>query len=195
MRPLGVTAAIVALAASAALVAATRAADRPRSTVDEAAIARGKAVFSQLCHPCHSLRYRGERTPLSEREALAAYGKVPPDLSLMALARGREQRGADYIAGLLTAYEDSPARNRVFPGIAMPAPLSAADPDLRRKAGDVASYLLFVADPHAAERRRLGYGVLGYLGVLAGLLFLVNRRTWVGLRSGGGAPGADRTRA
>ncbi|HEY5998316.1 MAG TPA: cytochrome c1, partial [bacterium] len=156
-----------------------------------AAVARGREVFAQVCRSCHGLRYLGERAPLAESDARAAFGKVPPDLSLMALARGREGQGAAYIAALLSAYVDAPEKNRVSPGIAMPAPFAGDDPDLRRKAADVAAYLLFAADPHAAERRRIGAGVLVYLAALAALLFLVNRRTWSGLRDRGGARGGD----
>lgn len=181
----------VLLLASVSAPPASHAAERPQVPTDGAATARGRAVFAEICRSCHGLRYLGERAPLSEDAARAAFGKVPPDLSLMAFARGRQGAGAAYIAALLAGYEDTPAKNRVYPGIAMPAPLSMDDPDLTRKAGDVAAYLLFAADPHAAERRRLGPGVLVYLGVLTALLFLVNRGTWSRLRSEGAVRSED----
>lgn len=166
---------LAAVAVGACGVAARAATAVP---LEDAAVARGKVVFAEVCHACHGLRYLGEAALMPESAALAAFGKIPPDLSLMALARGRGRQGADYIAALLTGYTGAAGKNRVFPGIAMPAPFPADDPGLKKKADDVAAYLLHAADPHDAERRRLGPRVLAYLGLLTALLFLVYRRTW-----------------
>jgi cytochrome c1 len=86
----------------------------------------------------------------NENQARARYNAVPPDLSIIAKARGYErgfpwflvdlfttyqEHGADYIAALLTGYTDPPKDqqpppgtfyNRYFPGhfLAMPPPLT-----------------------------------------------------------------------
>jgi ubiquinol-cytochrome c reductase cytochrome c1 subunit len=89
--------------------------------------------------------------PLTDADFVAAFGVVPPDLSVMAKARGvtdpfpwwitnyftaYAEGGPDYIHALLTGYEETPPEgatvpegkyyNHVFPGhaIAMPPPLS-----------------------------------------------------------------------
>lgn len=86
----------------------------------------------------------------NEQAARAAYNAVPPDLSVIAKARGFErgfpywvfdmftqyqEQGPDYLTGLLQGYQDPPAGanvpsgtfyNQYFPGhtLAMPPPLS-----------------------------------------------------------------------
>ncbi len=157
-----------------------------RLDISPAAAGRGQVIFQSVCRSCHGLKYLKIDPQLAPDAAKAAFGEVPPDLSLMALARGRGAQGADYIRRLLTSYNSTPAKNAVFPDILMPPPFDGADPDLGRKASDVAAYLLLVADPHAGERTSLGIWVIGYLMVLTLLLFLVNRRTWRKARAGPG---------
>jgi cytochrome c1 len=100
----------------------------------------------------------------------------------MTKARGGGKKGAQYITALLTGYNDTPEKNSVFPGITMPPPFAKDDPELSRKARDVAVFLDHAADPSARERRRLGIYVLGYMLVLTALLFALNRRTWRRIR-------------
>jgi ubiquinol-cytochrome c reductase cytochrome c1 subunit len=117
-----------------------------------------------------------------------SFGLVPPDLSLMARAR---EGGPRYIYGLLTGFyqkSDGGVDNHIFPGVKMPDVLNygdAKDPAQRAavesQARDVAAFLSWAADPHAAERHRLGYYVLGYLAVLTLLLYLTKRRIWARL--------------
>lgn len=117
-----------------------------------------------------------------------SFGGLPPDLSLMAKAR---EGGPAYIYGLLTGFyqkADGNVDNHVFPGIKMPDVLSYGDAKepaqraaLEAQARDVAAFLAWAADPHAAERRGLGYYVLGYLAVLTFLLYLTNRKIWARL--------------
>ena len=114
-----------------------------------------------------------------------SFGLVPPDLSLMAKAR---DGGARYIYGLLTGFYQKPdgsVDNRVFPGVKMPDVLGISgihDPAQRaaveNQAKDVAAFLAWTADPHAAERRRIGYYTLAYLAALTMLLYLSKRRIW-----------------
>lgn len=117
-----------------------------------------------------------------------SFGTVPPDLSLMANAR---EGGAAYIYSLLTGFYQKPdgsVDNHVFPGIKMPDVLNYSDAKepaqrapLEEQAKDAAAFLAWAADPHAAERRHLGYYVLAYLMVLTVLLYLSKRRIWARL--------------
>ncbi len=155
---------------------------------------RGRIVFMQACNSCHGLKYLREGAspgiqPMMDPEAAkVAFGVVPPDLSLMASARGTGSSGARYIERLLTTYytdEEGRVKNRAFAEesqgdgtIAMPRPLDPADPELERKAHDVAVFLLDVSMPEAKERRSIGAYVLVYMTILTGLLYGLNRATW-----------------
>ncbi|MDX8401273.1 MAG: cytochrome c1 [Mariprofundaceae bacterium] len=186
---------------------------------DQAQLRRGLTVFTDVCMGCHSAKYityknlmdypelglsreevdelRGDKpltsgliTDLAPEDAKVSYGKVPPDLSL--IANGR-RGGADYIYSLLTGFEHDPAGkipdgnyNRYFPGnrIAMPDPLAWLDHDeadtaqLERDAQDVAAFLSFVADPHQNERRSLGVWVVGFFLLLTVVLYLLKKEVW-----------------
>ena len=117
--------------------------------------------------------------------ALASFGKAPPDLSLMAKAREGE---ADYLYSYLLGYYTTPdgmTGNHYFPATKMPDVLGVAgvtDPaqraPLEQKAREIASFLVWAADPHAQERRTLGYYVIGYLVVLTTMLYFLKRRVW-----------------
>ncbi len=120
-----------------------------------------------------------------------------PFLMLKDLFTQYQEQGPDYIYGLLNGYVDAPATfklnpgsnyNRVFPGhqIAMPQPLTDGIVDyedgtpntLDQESKDVVSYLAWAAEPHLVERKKLGLMVLGYLAVLAGLLFVAKKTLW-----------------
>lgn len=117
--------------------------------------------------------------------AQQSFGVVPPDLSLIAKAR---DGGPAYVYSLLLGYYVNPegaGDNHVFPGTKMPDILGVSgvsDPVLRAplqdKARDVASFLVWAADPRAEERHTLGYYVIGYLVVLTALLYWWKRRIW-----------------
>lgn len=158
------------------------------------AVSRGKAIFMEACNSCHGLKYLREGTstglrPIMDPEAAKeAFGVEPPDLSLMASARGRGKTGARYIQRLLREYytdEDGRVKNRAFGEetrgdgtIAMPQPISPNDPDFEKKTHDVAVFLLHVASPEAQERRSIGAYVLIYMAVLTALLYTLNIATW-----------------
>ena len=158
------------------------------------AIERGMALYAQYCTACHGLKYyRGEDAragiapAMDPQTAEAAFGVVPPDLSLMASARGRGSEGAAYIYHLLTSYytADGQIRNRAFAeetktdgAIAMPPPIPLDDPALKEKARDISAFLLKVSDPSADERRGLGPWVMAYMLLLTAVLYLLNRYTW-----------------
>jgi ubiquinol-cytochrome c reductase cytochrome c1 subunit len=129
-------------------------------------------------------------------EAAAAYGAVPPDLSVMVKARAG---GPDYIYGLLTGYKDEPPKgvkmaapnlqyNEYFPGhqIAMPPPLDAdkvtyADgtkATLDQEARDIVTFLSWASEPVMEERKRTGAKVLIFLAVMVVVFYGAKRRVW-----------------
>ncbi len=186
---------------------------------DQAQLRRGLTVFTDICMGCHSAKYitykglmdypelalsreqvdelRGDKpltsgliTDLAPEDAKVSYGKVPPDLSLMANAR---RGGPDYIYSILTGFEHDPEGkipdgnyNKYFPGnrIAMPDPLGWLDHDegdtkqLEQDAQDVAAFLAFIADPHQNERRALGVWVVGFFLLLTIVLYLLKKEVW-----------------
>ena len=120
-----------------------------------------------------------------------------PLIMLKDLATQYQEQGADYIHALLTGYTEPPAGrkiaeglnyNRVFPGnqIAMPQPLTDGAVEyadgtpntLDQEAKDVTAFLAWAAEPHLAERKKMGLWVVDYLIVLAGLLLLSKKVLW-----------------
>lgn len=178
------------------------------------AVRRGAEVIANVCMACHNLKYvkygnlaqlgfsKKEldtlRSGKSPKKALLAamspdmlrdsFGKLPPDLSLMAHAR---EGGPAYIYALLTGFYQKPdgsVDNHAFPGIKMPDVLNysgatdaAQRAPLQKQAKDAAAFLDWAADPHAAERHHLGYYVMAYLVVLTILLYLTKHRIWTRL--------------
>lgn len=108
-----------------------------------------------------------------------------------------QQEGPDYIDAILQGYTNPPKGfklppgghyNKYFPGhnIAMPQPLQPGQvkyddgtPEtLPQYAKDVASFLMWAAEPHLVERKRLGFQVMIFLIVFAGLLYFTKRKVW-----------------
>lgn len=121
-------------------------------------------------------------------------GAYPPDLSLIAKAR---HGGADYIAALLTGYEEAPADvdmnpgmhyNKYFSGhqIAMAKPLSdgqvsyadGTEATVEQMATDVAAFLTWASEPTMEKRKTMGIKVLIFLTIFAFILYAVKRKIW-----------------
>jgi cytochrome c1 len=134
----------------------------------------------------------------NEKAARAANnGSLPPDLSVMAKAR---EGGPAYIYSILTGYGTAPANepmgenmnyNPYFPGhqIAMPPPLTdgvvtyadGTKASVDQMAHDVATFLMWTAEPKMEERKRIGFGVMFFLIALSTLLYLTTyRKVWHG---------------
>lgn len=131
----------------------------------------------------------------NEAAARAANGgALPPDMTLLAKAR---EGGPNYIYSLMTGYGDPPKGvtlapgkyyNHYFPGhlIGMPPPLRDGavtyDDNVKattdQEAKDVAAFLAWAAEPHQDERKQMGFSVLIYLVIFAGLLFASYKRVW-----------------
>ena len=164
--------------------------------------------------------------PFANAEAAKAAnnGAVPPDFSVIAKARTYErgfpmflidivtqyqEQGVDYIAALLTGYEEPPHGvtvepglnyNRYFPGnkIAMANPLIAVfddsgkpnDPNFytdgtpvtrEQVAKDVSAFLMWAAEPKLEERKQTGAKVILWLMLLAGMLYFTKKRIWANI--------------
>ncbi|MFA5122196.1 cytochrome c1 [Zavarzinia sp.] len=130
--------------------------------------------------------------PNDEAARAANGGALPPDLSLMAKAR---HAGPDYIVALLSGYHEPPpgfvvaegkSYNAVFAGnnIGMPKPISddqvtyadGTKATLAQEAHDVATFLMWAAEPKLEERKRIGVKVMGFLGLLSIFTYLSYRR-------------------
>ncbi len=125
---------------------------------------------------------------------LANGGAFPPDLSVLAKAR---VGGPDYIYALLMGYEEAPAGvelaigmsyNTVFPNhqIAMPEPIfedaveydDETEPTLENYARDVTAFMMWTAEPKLEARHRMGFKVVLFLLIFAGLLYATKRKVW-----------------
>ena len=119
------------------------------------------------------------------------------------MATQYQEQGVDYIAALLQGYEQKPAGmqmapgmmyNKYFPGhgIAMPPPISDGQvtyddgtpgtvDNYRR---DVSAFLMWAAEPHLEDRKRIGLQVMIFLAVFAGLLYFTKKRVWAAVKEG-----------
>ncbi len=118
--------------------------------------------------------------------AAAAFGGIaPPDLSLLAIARAG---GVHYLYSFQMGYTidtKGETNNRIYPGTRMPDVLGIATAtDARQraeisvKAKEIAAFLNWAADPHADERKKLGWYVIAYLVFMTALLYLWKRQIW-----------------
>ena len=108
-----------------------------------------------------------------------------------------QEQGPDYIHAILTGYKDAPKGftlppnghyNEYFPGhaIAMPPPLQdgqvqfddGSPATLAQYSKDVAAFLMWAAEPHLVQRKRIGFQVMIFLIVLAGLLYFTKKKVW-----------------
>ncbi|MHA1523175.1 MAG: cytochrome c1 [Alphaproteobacteria bacterium] len=113
------------------------------------------------------------------------------------LFTGYQEQGTDYIFALLNGYEEPPEHvtvqdglsfNKYFPGqqIAMAPPLDddaveytdGTPATVQQMSRDVVTFLMWAAEPHLEARKRMGFQVLIFLIVLAGLMFLVKKKIW-----------------
>ena len=117
--------------------------------------------------------------------------------------RQYSENGADYLVALLEGYKEPPPGfevpagghyNEYYPGhiIAMPKPLSDGQVEYPKNesgqavvpetvdqyAKDVTAFMTWTAEPHLEARKRLGFQVIVFLLVLAGLLYYVKKKVW-----------------
>ena len=109
-----------------------------------------------------------------------------------------QEHGVDYIHALLVGYKEKPPAgvtlpqgsfyNDYFPGhaMAMPPPLSdkrvdytdGAPTTVDQYSKDVAAFMMWAAEPHMEARKRIGFQVMIFLIVLAGLLYFTKQKVW-----------------
>lgn len=131
---------------------------------------------------------------------------LPPDLSLMAKAR---HDGANYVASLLTGYQNQPAEllrkfpdaktpaglhyNPYFPNlnIAMPPPLTSdgqvtyedgTRPTRDQMAKDVAAFLAWTAEPNLERRHAAGFASVIFLLIFVFLTWGAYKNVWRGVK-------------
>ncbi len=179
---------------------------------DRASVLRGAELVVNNCVSCHALKYirysdmltvgvgtatvdtwRGSNAvntrimaQMPPEVAAAAFGGViPPDLSLMAIAR---DGGVHYLYSFLMGFyvnDKGETNNHIYPGTRMPDILGISTTtdvnqraEISTKAKEMTAFLNWAADPHAEERKQLGIYVIAYLLLLTVLLYLWKVQIW-----------------
>ena len=136
-----------------------------------------------------------ERAALATDNFPANTGAGAPDLSLMAKARAgfhgpyglginqffKGMGGAEHIFSIMTGYTG---------WIAMPPPLAddlvtyqdGHEASVHHMAEDVSAFLMWAAEPKMMARKEAGLKAVVFLTLLAGLLYLTNKRLWSGVK-------------
>jgi cytochrome c1 len=122
-------------------------------------------------------------------------GALPPDLSIIVKARAG---GPAYVYSIISGFGQTPPKgfvvqtnkyyNPYFEGrnISMPPPLTkgsvtfsdGTQATVEQEAHDVVTFLTWAADPSLEARHRTGFGVMLFLVLLSGLLYLSYRKVW-----------------
>ena len=112
------------------------------------------------------------------------------------------ENGPDYIYSLMTGYQDPPSGVEVPEGahynpyfiagsaLAMASPLSddivdyddGAPQTVDQYSKDVAAFMMWAAEPTLVERKQLGFKVMIFLLIFAGLLYLTKKRVFRDLK-------------
>jgi cytochrome c1 len=130
---------------------------------------------------------------------------------LFDIATQYQEQGPDYIYALLAegylkdgekppiTVEDGLNYNKYMPGqkIAMIAPLSDdqvdytdGSPKTRQQyAKDVTAFMMWAAEPKLEERKRMGFSVMAFLIVFAGLLYFTKKKVWADVKGKGATAG------
>ena len=203
---------------------------------DRASLQRGARNFMNYCSGCHSLKYmRYSRlandlqitpeqlqkyllpagakasdyitSPMPAADAQTWFGKVPPDLSLMA-----RERGDDYLYRFLTTFFSDPSRTtgannlqlattampdvlstlegvkvavfrtedrqQVFDHFVQVAPGSLSRAEYLGTVRDIVNFLDYVGEPAQVQRRSLGVKVVLFLLAFTALTYLLKREYW-----------------
>jgi ubiquinol-cytochrome c reductase cytochrome b/c1 subunit len=114
-----------------------------------------------------------------------------------------QEQGPDYIAALLNGYKDPPQGFALLPGqnyneympghvLAMPKPLndgqveypkgedgkSPVPETVEQYSKDVAAFMMWMAEPHLNARKQMGFVVMLFLALFAGLLYFTKKKIW-----------------
>lgn len=120
-------------------------------------------------------------TTIDPDNAKLAFGSVPPDLTLEARVRG-----TDWLYTFLKSYErhaDGSYSNALFPDVAMPPILEGlqntlSEAEFNQEVAHLVNFLDYAAEPAKPQRLVLGWWVLGFLGILVILTYLLKKEYW-----------------
>lgn len=134
------------------------------------------------------------------------FGAAPPDLSLIARARSSEDgSGADWLYTYLRSFYRDDKRptgwnNTVFENVGMPhllwelqgqqvlnhdshklelaVPGKLTPAEYDKQIADLVGFMVWMSEPGAGFRNKLGYGVLAFLGVLFVFAYMLKKEYW-----------------
>ena len=109
-----------------------------------------------------------------------------------------QEEGVDYIVALMKGYKDAPPKgfelppgsvyNEYFPAhaINMPPPLTdgrveytdGTQSTVDQQSKDIAAFLAWAAEPHMEVRKRVGFQVMVFLVIFAGLMYFTKKKVW-----------------
>ena len=185
---------------------------------DTASLQNGAKLFMNYCSGCHAiafmrynriakdlnlsdslvaehLMFAGEKpgetitTAMPKEGAAKWFGGTPPDLSLVARAKG-----TDWIYTYLRGFykDDSKVfgvNNKVLENASMPDVLwslkeSKSEKEFNQDVRDITNFLDYVGEPAKLIRTSLGVWVLLFLGVLFVLTYLLKKEYWKDVKYG-----------
>ena len=185
---------------------------------DTASLQNGAKLFMNYCSGCHAigfmrynriaqdlnlsdslvaehLMFAGEKpgetitTAMPKEGAAKWFGGTPPDLSLVARAKG-----TDWIYTYLRGfYEDDSkvfgVNNKVLENASMPDVLWSlkerkSEAEFDQDVRDITNFLDYVGEPAKLIRTSLGVWVLLFLGVLFVLTYLLKKEYWKDVKYG-----------
>ena len=185
---------------------------------DTASLQNGAKLFMNYCSGCHAigfmrynriakdlnlsdslvaehLMFAGEKpgetitTAMPKEGAAKWFGGTPPDLSLVARAKG-----TDWIYTYLRGfYKDGSkvfgVNNKVLENASMPDVLwslkeNKSETEFNQDVRDITNFLDYVGEPAKLIRTSLGVWVLLFLGVLFVLTYLLKKEYWKDVKYG-----------
>ncbi|WP_153145919.1 cytochrome c1 [Dechloromonas sp. H13] len=208
----------------------------PGSVSDKAALQNGAKLFVNYCLNCHGASYMRYKTltelGLTEQQvrdnlmftsdkigglmAVAArsdeqklwFGATPPDLTIVARARGEAGNagaGADWLYTYLRSFYRDPNRptgwnNVVFENVGMPNPLwqlqgqqvrdheshklemavpgQLSPAEFDKAVSDLVGFMVWMGEPQQEFRRTLGWFVLAFLALLFVVSYALKKEYW-----------------
>lgn len=208
----------------------------PGSVKDKAALQHGAKLFVNYCLNCHGASFMRYKTlmdlGLTEQQVkdnlmftsdkigglmqVAGrhddqklwFGATPPDLTIVARARGEAGApgaGADWLYTYLRSFyrdNDRPTgwNNTAFENVGMPNPLwqlqgqqvlnkdshklelavagEMSQADFDRAVSDLVSFMVWMGEPQQEYRRMLGWFVLGFLVLLFAVSYALKKEYW-----------------
>ncbi len=148
------------------------------------AIVRGAEAYKNWCAGCHALQYVRapfavmQQVSMPAEEAVQWFGKMPPDLSLIATIRGKQ-----WLTGYLLGFYPDASRpygsnNRLIPGVMMPDPFTTLPAPPHALVADLVAFLDYVAVPNRLESRHIGRIVVLFLFIFWLVMMALQRLLW-----------------